>query len=82
VRAVICSAEGTTELSSYFGYTIKSVMSWEGGTMVTSNYVTDPSGCTKVTLSKHWIEGDTLVNATISETDGEYNVWFVRRLEL
>ena len=74
--AVISSAEGTTEVSSYFGYTIRSVMSWEGEMLITSNHVTDPSGCTKVTLSQHWLEGDTLVNETVSETDGAYKVWF------
>jgi len=78
---VISSTEGTTEVSSYFGYEIKSVMSWEGAIMVTSNYVTDPSGVTKLTLSRHWLDGDTLVNSTYNETDGEYKVWFVKKTE-
>jgi len=78
---IISSAEGTTEVSSYFGYEIKSVMSWEDHVMVTANHVTDPSGCTKVTLSKHWVEGDTLVNLMSSEVDGEYKVWFVKNVQ-
>lgn len=44
--------------------------------MVTSNHVTDPSGGTKVTLSKHWMENGIVVNQTVSETGGEYKIWF------
>lgn len=76
VCSVICSAEGTAEKSSFFGYQILSVMSWEGNKMVTSNHVTDPSGGTKVTLSKHWMENGIVVNQTVSETGGEYKIWF------
>ena len=39
---------GTTSLSSYFGYYIKSIMSWEGEVMITANHITDPYGTTKV----------------------------------
>ena len=84
---VICSAEGTESLSSFFGYNIRSVMSWEpspvpntgSDMMITANHVTDPSGNTKVTYSKHWIDEDNdLVNATVSD-DGEYNCYFKRK---
>ena len=60
---VLCSAPGTEQIGSYFGYKIRTVMSWEGDTMIAANHVTDPSGTTQITLSKHcelrgnaWIE--------------------------
>ena len=43
---------GTTSLSSYFGYSIKSIMSWEGEVMVTANHITDPYGTTKVRFGR------------------------------
>lgn len=49
----VCSAPGTTEHSSFFGYTIHSEMSWDGSTMVSTHLITDPSGDVKKTVSTH-----------------------------
>ena len=43
-----------------------------------ANHITDPSGVTKVTMSKHWLEGDTRVNET-SAIEGCYNVYFQKK---
>ena len=60
--------------------TIRSVMSWEGAVLVTTNYVSDHgSGRLTRNWSKHWLEGDLLVNANIAEDGASYRQWFARR---
>jgi len=63
--------EGTRQASSFFGYNLESVMSWEGEVLITKTVITSPIGTTTTTTSRHWLETVGEVNQCINQSIDE-----------